>query len=332
MKMDLYWPEHKVFFVATLALFPNKLDGHEVNQWFYRPYFVAKDPDFIELELEEYRKAGYLKYEKPTALYKISEINAQKAAADLTEYLKKWQRNELLSLSADKPPDTAHQQVLLLNAISRTYTKQKEPRISLQDVYGKTDSSTYEPPFWELVLSCQLIDNKVKIKYMDYSRRDDGLYDDNAQPLVDFKIIDKKLVDLVEQRVAQQLKSELPTAPANIDATIKQRAWLTMPDKFIFVELDSNKLIKINKHELRTDLAPYSLMKRLLEHPTIPVSLEAAKKLDGCEDVHNLSEIIRQCGFNEAKKKMFFETSTSQKVKLKKDVYLSPDDIALLAK
>src|SRR6266404_1930893 len=92
-----YWPQHKVFLVATLALFPNRLDGHEVNQWFYRPYFVGNDLDFIEVELEEYKKAGYLRYKKVHGLYKISAIDSQKAAKDLTAYLKKWQQNKLLS-------------------------------------------------------------------------------------------------------------------------------------------------------------------------------------------------------------------------------------------
>src|SRR5690606_7715862 len=125
--------------------------------------FVGKELDFIELELEEYQKAGYLKYEKTHALYKISEINTQKATGDLTEYLKKWQHNELLSLPASKPPDAAHQQTLLLSAVAQACANnQKEPRITLQDVYGEPGSYTYTPPFWELVLACQLLDKKVK--------------------------------------------------------------------------------------------------------------------------------------------------------------------------
>ena len=104
---EQYWPQHRVFFIGVLALFPEQLDGHEVNLLFYWPYFVTDDPIFIELELEEYRKAGYLQYEKAGALYKITSVDSRKATVDLIEYLQLWQLDKLLSLPAGKPPDAA---------------------------------------------------------------------------------------------------------------------------------------------------------------------------------------------------------------------------------
>lgn len=331
--MKLYWEQHKVFFVATLALFPDKLNGHEVNELFYAPYFIGKNTDFIGLELEEYRKAGYLKYEKPAALYKIIDVNTKKAAKDLTQYLKEWQQSKLVSLSASKPPDPAYQKELLLDAIVRARANhQNEPRITLENVYGERGDYTYEPPFWELTLSYHLLESKVDIIDIGYDQRKDGLYEDYIQPFVDFKIVDKRLLSIIHKRLAQKSKTMAPSTLDDNVTALKQRAQLTMPDKYIFVELDNNKRIKINEHELRTDLAPYSLIKRILKHPTIPVTLQEARKLDGCEDVRNLSEVIRQCGFSVDKKKLFFEITTAKKVQLKKDVYLSPEEIALLAK
>ncbi|MEX0881427.1 MAG: hypothetical protein WDZ34_00895 [Candidatus Saccharimonadales bacterium] len=224
MKQDeeQYWPQHKVFFIATLALFPDKLNGHELNQLFYRPYLVGDNPSFTQLKLEEYRKAGYLKYEKPGALYKITDINTEKATKDLTQYLKKWQHNELLWLPADKPPDATYQQTLLIDAIARVYANQKEPRITPKDVYGKPNSDTYKPPFWELVLSCQLLDKKVKIKYMDYDRRIDGLYDDKHQPVVEFKLINKEFEQAVARRATLVTTS---TANPPTDEIITTRSY-----------------------------------------------------------------------------------------------------------
>ena len=79
MEPELYWPEHRVYFVATLALFPEKLLGHEVNPLFYTPYFIGTDMRFINLELNEYRKLGLIDYESTGALYKITSVNSKKA-------------------------------------------------------------------------------------------------------------------------------------------------------------------------------------------------------------------------------------------------------------
>lgn len=37
--MEQFWNEHKVFFLATLVLFPDKLMGQQLDPWFFRPYF-----------------------------------------------------------------------------------------------------------------------------------------------------------------------------------------------------------------------------------------------------------------------------------------------------
>ena len=277
--VEQYWPQHKVFFLATLVLFPDKLTVRALDPWFFRPYFNFtsdsnfgsgrhKDPslDWVIIMLDDYQNKGYIKYNKADSLYKITEIDTKKATKDLVQYLKKWQHNKLLSLPAFKPPDTAHQQALLLDAVVRAYANyQNEPRITLEDVYGKHGDYAYEPPFWELVLSYQLLDNRVKIKYMDYGRRTDGLYDDNAQPLVDFKITDKELVSLVEQRVAQKATPLPPTAPASIvvaqpmvganDAELQSVTVAMTVAGVIYAKLgDEKRLIK----RVRPDSAPYN--------------------------------------------------------------------------
>lgn len=329
---ELYWSQHKVFFLATLALFPDKLNGHEVNQWFYSPYF-AGDEKFIAIELEDYRKAGYLKYEKPAALFKITSINSKKASDDLLEYLKKWQRNDLLVLSASKPPDPSHQNELLQNAIVEVSANhQHQPRITLKDIYGEPSSFNFDPPFWELVLSYALFTNKVNIKAIGYDQKANGLYDDSAMPFIEYELSDKELQRLVKQQSAVLASVNLMTAGQSINA---QRVWLTMPDKHIFAEVGDGTKYSITKQTkgLRTDLAPYSLMKHLIRHPSETVTLKfAVERLDGCERVDNLSEIVRQCGFNEAKKNMFFDISTATSVKLKEDIRLSPEEMAVLTK
>lgn len=196
MTMEQYWPQHKVFFVATLALFPDTLKGAVMTLVFYRPYFAKDDVAVIELTLQEYQKLGYLKYKKLSASeFKIIEIDSVKATDDLVEYLEKWQSDKLSLLSAKKPVDTHRQQKLLHDALARTY--QLDPndtqRIVLEDIYGSQKSEDFGTPFWEPVLSLQLLDLTAKITLAGYDRSQSGLYKNNAQPYADIKITAQNL-------------------------------------------------------------------------------------------------------------------------------------------
>lgn len=322
MKMKQYWPQHKIFFIATLALFPDKLKGHDVNQWFYKPYFISKNPDFVELELNEYQKAGYITYEKPSVLYKISDINTLKATTDLTEYLKEWQSNELLSLPANKPPDAAYQQSLLQNAIVKAHSNnQKEPRITLQDVYGEPGSYTYVPPFWELVLSSQLLDKKVKIQYMDYDRREDGLYEDSVEPVVDLQIVDKKL--------KQSAMSYTILPATNAKTTTHSARIVLSEDGLVQIMLDDGINYPVKK--LRYDGAPYNFLRHILDNPGRSIDItEIHDKVKGCKAKKDMTEVVRQCGFDETLKVGFFTGTAKEKVRLKQHIILSAAQLDLL--
>lgn len=231
MDMEKNRSQFEVFFLATLVLFPGSLTKQALDPWFFRPYFnFFYDNDFDSDEnkdaslkwasviFDDYQNKGYIKYKKVDSLYKITEINTEKATKDLIQYLQKWQQNKILPLSASKPPEYKYQQGLLLNAIARAYTtNQKRPRISLEDVYGQSGDYSYKPPFWELILSNQLLDKKIEIKCIDYDRNDDnGFYYDNQRPYVDFEIIDEELINQIGQLISQDAKDELRTTSGSI--------------------------------------------------------------------------------------------------------------------
>lgn len=334
-----YWPQHRVFFMGTLALFPEKLNEHEVNQWFYRPYFIAEDSDFIELELEEYRKAGYIRYEKAGALYKITGVNSSKAADDLTKYLHRWHHNELLSLPASKPPDAAHQRSLLSDALVRAYViNRNEPRITLKDIYGEPSDRTYEPTFWELVLSWQLLDKQVEITYMDYARRVDGLYDDDAQPLIDFTIADKNLASEVEQRVTQGAKSAAPTTLSDIvptpsGGTPTKRAGRVVKDgRLVLVAITGDNTYTIARLEeggTYDKFMDYVLDKNNID---IDINLEDIKAEKGLQAAKNLSLLARYSGFVKPFKQAFFTTSKKEKIRFKRVASLNDEQIEAIKK
>lgn len=326
MKMEMYWPQHKVFFIATLVLFPNKLSGHEVNQWFYTPYFVGKDLNHIEIELEEYRKAGYLKYEKSHALYKISNINTQKATDDLMEYLRSWQQNKLEVLSAAKPPDYEYQQKLLLDAVVYGYTQQhqEQPRIKLADIFGSPDDYDYEPPFWELALAFHLLDHRAEIISMGYDQRKDGLYEASSQPFIEYRFTDKKLL--------QWLKAPHNTSTEVLEANspASHGARVILDDKgFVRVKLDNDTEYQIKK--LRYEGAPYNFLRYVLDNPNKSMDItEIHDRVRDCRSKQDMTELVRQCGFNETLKESFFVGTTRQKVRLTQNVTLNSEQLDLL--
>lgn len=335
----LYWSQHKVFFIATLVLFPDDLNGHEVNQWFYRPYFAGDDPTFIEIELEDYRKAGYLKYEKPGSLYKITDIDTQKAAKDLMQYLEQWQRNELHALSAAKPPDTMRQKELLLAAIVSDYTDHKDvQRITLEGVYGKPDNNAYKPPFWELVLAYQLIDKKIKITSMDYGKREDGLYDDDRQPAVDIKIVDKELLGLVEQRVAQKAEPASPTTPAGIVAATTENTHTTREGRvikdgrLICIAINDDKTYVIKRLDKGGTYDKFMNYVLAEDNSDIDISIKDINAQKGLASAKNLSLLARYSGFVKPFKRAFFVTSGREKIHFRQTALLNGAQIEAIKK
>jgi hypothetical protein len=322
MEPELYWPEHRVYFVATLALFPEKLLGHEVNPLFYTPYFIGTDMNFINLELNEYRKLGLIEYESTGALCKITSVNSKKANSDLIEYLRQWQQDKLFSLPANKPPDFIRQKSLLIDAAALAYPSNKnEPRITLKNVYGDPSELEYEPKFWELVLSWQLLDKQVKITYMAYGRRIDGLYDDDAQPLIDFTITDNKLATEIKRLGTKRPNivtpippSDIVPLPANGDVT-KREGRVIKDGRQIIISIsgDQNYLVaQLEKGGSYDRFMNYVLDE---ENAGFSISIEDVKALRGTlQSAKDLTELIRRSGFNKQMKLAFFPKSKGGKI------------------
>lgn len=202
MKMDMYWPQHKIFFIATLSLFPEHLRDMIITEVFFKPYFAKDDVRFIELTLEEYKKDGYINYkESDKHAWRITEVDSYKATDALVEYLDKWQSNKLRLYSINKPANSSQHRKLLRAALTKAYGQSpgNQLRVSLEDIYGTPSSDIFGTPFWEVVLSMQLSEHpEANIVYLGYDRSESGLYETNAQPYVDFKITSQELLRTLE--------------------------------------------------------------------------------------------------------------------------------------
>ncbi len=64
MQMELYWPQHKVFFYGQLALFSERLEGRPLSKDELARYFPAySSTEELLASLREYEQAGYFKVE-----------------------------------------------------------------------------------------------------------------------------------------------------------------------------------------------------------------------------------------------------------------------------
>jgi hypothetical protein len=295
--MKLYWPQHKVYLYGLLALFPDRLGNK----------------DLAELKKFTGRKQ--------------SGINKQEFLLELTEYLSDYEYGRLTTGEGVKPEWFASQEQKLVLAIREKFDAYNyAPIITLTDVWPSVkDRSPLKTTFWELIFTEHFRAGNIQIVNVGYLSTYIDLSGGEAPlPFAEFEV-----------RIGTHFQRAIEPARLEKAPPIMQRAWIKMPYKHVIVELGNGHKYQINrqKNGLRTDLAPYSLMKCLIKYPAAAITLKYAnEKLDGCEDVDKLDEVARQCGFDEELKELFFEISTATKLKLREEVYLSKDEIALLPK
>jgi len=317
MKMEMYWSQQEVFLMGILSLFPEKLTKELVitldREWYY---FNSKTDDELAQQLYEYKKAGYIEFEEVPLLVKyidklpnpddesnfrphprgfsIHSVNSQKATDDLTQYLKNWCSDKLLTNEAHKPDDYKYQHEKILIALKRAYASQSMPRINGTDVYGNPDSSfyNYQPPFWEAVLAPQLVNNQYTIRQMDYDLVNDG------QPFVDIKITNTKLRHSLKLLHKQSSKQNL-----------KAKIFIS-DERIVYVELGGSENQRISR-KLRTDSSRHSFMNYMLSHPRSRISYA---DIEIATDNKDITELVRGCGFDKSLKKIFFPGTTEKAV------------------
>jgi hypothetical protein len=251
---------------------------------------------------------------------KLTNQTKKELLLELIKYLTDYEHGRLTTGVSTKPERFGSQEQKLIIATRKKFDKYGyQPIITPADIWPDAiGDGLLMTTFWELVFTEQLRTGHIEMVNMGYSTSGKPL------PFVEFEV---KIGTLFQQAIEPP---KLKKAPP-----VMQRAWLRMPDKHVFAELGNGASYPFTKQKtgLKTDLPPYSLMKFLVKHPAATVTLRYAnEKLDGCEKVDNLGEIVRQSGLTEDLKELFFEVTTAKKVKLKENVYLSADQIALLAK
>lgn len=224
MNMDIYWSQANVFFLGTLALFPEKLEGKVVTLAFDHYYFDANNNDQFIRELYKYEKSGYIEFHEiplltaglkeddiPPRGFMIEHINTNKATDDLIVYLENWKNDLLKSTKASKPADSAHQQTNLYNAIAGILTLQKHPRIKWTDLYSRKD---YVAPFWETLLYDPIVTGRISVVDMGHG---DAIEPESSK-LYEFPFVELKITDPILRRELElKSKSSEPINDEDLD-------------------------------------------------------------------------------------------------------------------
>lgn len=206
----MYWPQQEVFLMGTLSLFPEKLTNVPITldeKWYF---FGSKTDEELAQRLYEYKKAGYIDFKEIPLLvvytnkdpdpddesnfcpypqgFMITSVNKQKVTDDLIQYLENWRNDKLSTDTAYKPDDHTDQYRRLMTALIRAHKHQTMPHINAVDIYGDntTNFYNYEPPFWETMLTPQLVSGQYTIQKMDYDLKNRG------QPFVSIDLTNQK--------------------------------------------------------------------------------------------------------------------------------------------
>lgn len=323
MGIETYWSQQELFFIASCALFPERVISESlVADQIYKKIFDYDEK--LEL-LNKYASDKILKFatvqdSNGKSRYVISFIDHEKFRIKLINYLEKFRNDELVVETSKKTKQFNELQeslckYLTKNTRSRTVINPFNIWPNWTDGYG----DLY--PFWEIILSLTVLSHDTKLHNIGYFSEINDINNYIDVPYAEIEIINK---DILQNN---DTKQNVGRFRANL---ILKNISSSQHDLFLEVE---NHGIYCLKKSLKTDLSPHALLMYLLSHRGEKISLKEARiRIESFDRVKNLSEVLRQCGFNQELKSLFFDISTKTSVQIKKDIYLSKSEIGLLNK
>ena len=102
---------------------------------------------------------------------------------------------------------------------------------------------------------------------------------------------------------------------------------MIITDKTIYVALDDGREFRLSR-KLRTDMAPHNFITYVMHHPRTYMSRHDIKEVTGSSDI---TELVRNCGFDGKLKEIFFPSTTEQKVYFQPTTTLTEEQVKLLA-
>jgi len=320
MKHNNYWPQAQLYLYATCALFPEKISGRTLTtdqlDEFIPHYFESDEQSEVLDRLKSLRFLDYKRtdYSDGIAEFVIDDIDDGKFTDYLYEYLEKFRNDELLGDASNKPePFKALQKRLYAYLSDSTRT---EPVINPTNIWSDWIAGDMrQRPFWEVILTSDMVNSDTKTLDIGISATKNSINDEISVPFA-------KLAIQNPAAIASDTKIYTKRLAANLEirnfGNNERKLILVLENEQSFIFHDS----------LRTDMPPHSLMKHLIANPGKQTTISYVRtKLDGCADVKNLSEVIRDCDFDKTLKDIFFDEMSRTSVRLRQNPVVTMDEL-----
>lgn len=363
METEEYRSRYEVYLYGICALFPGKLNGRILSADYlgsYIEYFPLFTDENQVKALKEYEARKMFKVEfletrksrESSALdaleklntdsliddkhrykFRITDIDQNKFKANLVEYLQKFSEDKLTIKSLPVKPEAPEVLKRRLHAFIEK-THRKRPKVTLYDIWpNEGDRNVLLNPFWELILSSELIFHEIKI------------YD-----IGEFPVLDKKVgsgseslpyTEVENRKKAPPSKPEPPNTSANIVASraVSDEELQTVTvgmstSGTIYAELPNG--VKRQIKTVRRDSSHYNFMNYMLGHQKQDISRgDINTNVDGCEAKKNMTDLAMHCGFTKdllALKPLYFGGTTETNARFKATTGLNPVQVELLMK
>ena len=197
MKPETYWPQDKLYFYATCALFPERLTDKPLNSQQFNGYIAyCFSVDEQIKELEQLKQDGLLNFtvsriDDNNAEYSSIQVNSDSFLLILKEYLKCYRNDELVGDAGFQPDTFAENNNHLMKYLN--FSTRKKPIVNPINIWSNWNSSNGDRfPFWEATLAYHLIEARGKITDLGYSDGNGNSYANMALPFVEIEIFEEE--------------------------------------------------------------------------------------------------------------------------------------------
>jgi hypothetical protein len=267
-------------------------------------------------------------YVKDYLRFKLTDVNKQKFHDELTAYLAKYQQGELTTGGDTDPESFENQIVKLRAAVAKDTEHGNKPIIKQTDIW---QTLTGHETFWELILTCQLLTKEIEIANMGYNDTPARVLEAGISSVARAGTVPFAKIIVTADKFKQP--AVLPDTPISTQphvAPTSHSARIVMSDTgLIEIKLDDDTKYRVKK--VRLEAAPYNFLRYLLDKPNTTIEItEIHDMIKGCKSKKDMTEVVRQCGFDETLKAGFFNGTTKDKVRLTQDIILSSPQLASL--
>lgn len=163
--------------------------------------------------------------------------------------------------------------------------------------------------------------------YYDYHRDKDRVV--KARPYTDWETVLKRFSNSAKSldwssKTAEEVVLETATL-VNPVRILKAQVQMTGNDIYLSLQDGRRALIK----RLRTDQAPVYFMRYLMVHPNTTINKAVIQtEVEMCGQKQDMTELVRQCGFDKTLKPYFFSGTSKNQVHFSPDAEISDQIVA----